>query len=440
MMLNSLNIPSHPNKKQLAFGAIADDLTGAVELASILVRQGVRTELFVGVPTADTEADAAVVALKSRVAAPAAATEAFEQAGSWLEDHDPRQTFFKYCATFDSTPKGNIGCCTDVMLGQRGGGRTLFVPSFPENGRTVYGGHLFVGDQLVSESSKRFDPLTPMDNADLVSVLKAQTAHGVGLLPRRVLVQGSRAALAYLDERAGHGETYFIADAVDDDDLARLAELTLDWPLMTGGSTIVNHYPDLWRRRGWIDGSATSAGLPPVSGPAAVVAGSCSDRTLAQLAFFERAGNPVLWIDLKAGPAEAIMERARAWAAEHIGRTPFAIGTSADVDMVSAAQQAFGRDGAARLAEQILGEVSSMLVEMGVRRLMVAGGETSGAVLEALGVKQLQVGPYVPKGIALATAQTSDGPLGLCLKSGRIGADDVFLERLAAFTAGGVHA
>ncbi len=243
MQMHATDAAPREARTRLAFGAIADDLTGAVELASILVAKGVRTELFVGLPPADaaTAADAAVVAVRSRVAPPDQAVATIREAARWLGRGTPRQVFFKYCATFDSTPQGNIGCCTDALMEATGATRTLFAPSFPENGRTVYAGHLFVWDQLVSASTKRFDPLTPMDDPDLVAVLAAQTSRGVGLLPRRVLVAGAAAVDAHLDACRSNGESYFIADAVDDQDLARLAALTVDWPLMTGGSTVVDH-------------------------------------------------------------------------------------------------------------------------------------------------------------------------------------------------------
>lgn len=423
----------------LVFGAIADDLTGAVELASILVANGVPTELFVGLPRekATTNAEAVVIAVRTRVAAADQAVSTFQAAQKWLAPLKPQQTFFKYCATFDSTPAGNIGCCTDALIDAVGAKRTLFVPSFPENGRTVYGGHLFVGDQLVSASTKRFDPLTPMDDPDLVAVLKAQTDRGVGLLPRRITAAGTETAMAFLDMRAREGIHYFIADALDDDDLDKLATLTVDWPLMTGGSTIVDHFPALWRARRWIGAAAPRAGIPPVKGPGAVISGSCSDRTLAQLAAFENARHPVFRIDLRSGTADAIVKQARSWAEAKMAEGPIAIATSADVEEVASIQSSMGRDASARKAEEVLGRIASMLVEMGVRRLAVAGGETSGAVLSALETERLTVGPYVPRGIALASTNLPAGLIGFCLKSGRIGSDDVFMERLAAMETGG---
>ena len=427
-------------ERRLSFAAIADDLTGGVELASILVANGVRTEMAVGAPPAnagiDEDIDALVVAVRSRVADAAWATATFRSVGHWLERFRPRQTFFKYCGTFDSTPAGNIGCCAEVLADLTGAGRTLFCPTFPENGRTVYCGHLFVWDQLVSQSSKRFDPLTPMTDPDLVSVLRAQTARGVGLLPRRMLSQGREACEAYLSMRARHGETFFIADATDDDDLRRLAALTVEWPLMTGGSTIVDHYPPLWRKLKFIDEKRASPGIPAIDGAAAVISGSCSDRTLAQLDAFERSGHPVLRIDLRGRHDEKAFADIKDWVAPRIGKTAFAVATSADVETVASVQSALGQASAARLAEQVLARTSAMLVEMGARRLVVAGGETSGAVVDALQIRRLKVGPYVPKGIALASAELGAGAIGLCLKSGRIGADDVFSERLTALAKG----
>jgi 3-dehydrotetronate 4-kinase len=426
--------------RRLSFCAIADDLTGGVELASILVANGVRTETFVGDPTGETapdpHADAIVVAARTRVAEASWATETFRSIALWLEAFRPRQMFFKYCGTFDSTPAGNIGCCAEVLSDIRHADKTLFCPTFPENGRTVYCGHLFVGDRLVSESSKRFDPLTPMNDPNLVSVLRSQSTRGVGLLPRNILWSGSESCMRHLEARSRKGETFFIADAIEDNDLRLLAELTVDWPLMTGGSTVVNHYPPLWRKSKLIPEDRVDSGLQLVDGPAAVISGSCSDRTLAQLRSFEQAGLPVLTIDLRAGDEEAVFAEIRDWIALRIGKMPFAIATSADVETVAAIQSAIGQKRAAHLAERMLARTARMLVEMGIRRLAVAGGETSGAVVDALGIRRLNVGPYVPKGIALASAESDLGIIGLCLKSGRIGADDVFLERLAALAGG----
>jgi uncharacterized protein YgbK (DUF1537 family) len=441
-MRDSAGVSSKLDKRP-AFCAIADDLTGGVELASILVANGVRTQTFVGDPTSqaaiDPDVDAVVVAVRTRVADALWAAETFRSIGLWLEQFQPRQTFFKYCGTFDSTPAGNIGCCAEVLADIRHADMTLFCPTFPENSRTVYCGHLFVGEQLLSQSSKRFDPLTPMTDPDLVSVLRSQSTRGVGLLPRRILTRGREACIGHLSARLQEGEAFFVADAIEDNDLRRLAELTVDWPLMTGGSTIVDHYPPLWRKLELIPREHVPSSIPPIDGPAAVLAGSCSDRTLTQLTSFEEADFPVLRVDLRAGHIDAILADIQAWAAPRIGDVPLAIATSADVETVATIQSDIGREGAARLAEQILARSARMLVEMGVRRLAVAGGETAGAAMNALGVRQLRVGPYVPKGIALAYTELTTGPLGLCLKSGRIGADDVFAERLHALSIGDRH-
>jgi 3-dehydrotetronate 4-kinase len=429
---------------QLVFAAIADDLTGGVELASILVAGGVRTQTFVGEPlpgsSIDADAEAVVVAVRSRVADAEWAAATFRSIGQWIKLCRPRQVFFKYCGTFDSTPAGNIGCCAEALMDVCGATRTLFCPTFPENGRTVYAGHLFVWDQLVSESSKRFDPLTPMTDPTLVSVLRSQAGRrGVGLLPRRVLLRGAGNCERHLSERREAGESFFIADAVDDNDLRRVAELTVDWPLMTGGSTIAEHYPALWRDKGYLPKERPQTALPPIDGPGAVLAGSCSDRTLAQLSSFEDAGFPLLFIDLRRGSIDAILEDVRLWARSCVGDRYCGITVSADVETVSSVQAIFGRHEAARLGEEIMARSARLLVDMGVRRLAVAGGETSGAVMDGLDIGELKVGPYVPKGIALAHASLPAGKVGLCLKSGRIGADDVLQERLDALAAGTSH-
>jgi uncharacterized protein YgbK (DUF1537 family) len=416
----------------LAFAAIADDLTGGLELASLIRRGGVRCPLLLhpGPRTDLAGLEAVVFGLKTRVIPARRAVAAFARAMDAIGRRGARQVFYKYCATFDSTPRGNIGPCADLLMERREAGFTLFCPAFPEVGRTVYQGHLFAGEVLISDSPKRFDPLTPMREPSLVKVLQAQTRRRVGLLPHAVLAEGVAAAAARAARLQADGIPYAIADTLDEADLAVTAEASVDWPLMTGGSSVAVYYPALWRARGWMAGTDAPALPPPPPGPAVVVAGSCADRTFDQLAHFgER--RPVLFLD----PARALdgadlVAEALAWAGRGLPDGAVAVATSARPDAVAALQRRLGRRRAARLAEDILARIAAGLHASGIRRFVISGGETSGAVLEALKVTALEVDSYVTAGQSHSMT-TGPDPISFYLKSGKLGPVDM-LARVAA--------
>jgi uncharacterized protein YgbK (DUF1537 family) len=414
----------------LAFAALADDLTGGLELASLIRRAGVRCPMLLepgllGPGRQAERADfsgleAVVLGLKTRVIPARRAVDAFAGALDAIERRGARQVFFKYCATFDSTPRGNIGPCADLLMDRRGAGFTLFCPAFPEVGRTVYQGHLFAGELLVSDSPKRFDPLTPMREPNLVKVLQAQTPRRVGLLPHAVLGEGAAAAAARAARLQADGVPYAICDALDEADLRVAAEASVGWPVMTGGSSVAVYYPDLWRRRGWVGGAAAPAASPRLPGPAVVLAGSCADRTFDQLAHFG-ARRPVLFLDpTRALDGADLVAEGLAWAERGLGDGPVAIATSARPDAVALLQRRLGRRRAARLAEDILARLAAGLHERGIRRFVISGGETSGAVLGALGVEALEVEPYVTAGQSHALSAGPD-PVSFYLKSGKLG-------------------
>ncbi len=418
----------------MLLGAIADDFTGGLELASILVRDGLRVRLLTRfAKPADLEGlDAAVVCLKSRVAPRARAVAWTGAAFDLLATARPRQVFLKYCATFDSTPAGNIGPAADLLMQRTGAGFTAFCPAFPAVKRTVFQGHLFALDQLISRSPKRLDPLTPMREPDLVAVLRRQTRRGVGLIRHEDLIAGAPAIEARIAELRAAGITYAISDGTDDADLAALAGVCVDWPLMTGGSTVCESYAALWRARGLLSPAAPPTPLPRVAGHGAVLAGSCAERTFEQLEHFARR-RPVLMLDpaaCRGREAEAAAE-AVAWAAGRIGSGPLAIAVSSRPDAVAALQRRLGRRAAARLAERVIGRVAQGLAGLGVRRFVVAGGETSGAVLEALGATAFAAGPYEGPGTARAVTLGPD-LMSFYLKPGKLGAVDMLQTALAA--------
>ncbi len=412
----------------LVFGAIADDLTGALELASLIRRGGVRCPVLLrpGRKAALDGLEAVVFGLKTRVIPAKRAVAAFARAADALEQRGVRQIFYKYCATFNSTPRGNIGPCADLLAQRRAAGFTLFSPAFPEVNRTVYQGHLFAGDILISNSPKRFDPLTPMREPNLVKVLQQQTAIRVGLLPHSILAQGAAATARHAAKLEAEGIGYAIADALDEADLQVTAEASVDWPLMTGGSSVAVYYPELWRRRGWLRAgdieTAAEARLP--GGPAVVLAGSCAERTFDQLAHFGRQ-RPVLFLDparaLDGGAGvEGLVAEALAFAERELAQGPAAIATSARPEEVAKLQRRLGRRRAAHLAEEILARIATGLYARGIRRFVVSGGETSGAVLGALEVEALEVNSYVTAGQSHSMTP-GDDPVSFYLKSGKLG-------------------
>lgn len=415
----------------LALGVVADDITGGLETAAMLVAAGVDCAFLTDpaeIPRLG-DAQAAVVAQKTRVIDARKAAETMRAAAALLLEAHARQIFFKYCATFDSTDKGNIGPVSDALMDLTGAPYTAFCPSSPELRRTVYNGHLFVGRDLVSNSPKRFDPLTPMTDPDLVAVLQRQTKRKVGSIGRHDLAAGREHSEHVIREMNGQGVQYFIADSVENADLQAIAELTADWKLMTGNATIVQFYPSVWRARGYISQAMARRELPAIQGAGVVLAGSCAERTIEQLDHFERSF-PVLRLDLaNADSAEQLVEQAFSWAAPLLDHGPVAISSSARPEAVQAAQARHGREGAAAMAEAVMGTLAVRLLGCGVRRFVVAGGETSGSVVERTGIKRLTVGAYGGPGIGNATA---DHPMavGFCLKSGKLGPVDLFLTAL----------
>lgn len=421
----------------LLFGGLADDLTGGMELAAMLTAAGVRCAFATNaerVAQLDDGFDAIVIAQKTRVIPAASAVAAFRAGAHALQARGARQLFFKYCATFDSTDAGNIGPCADLLRELTGAALTAFCPSFPEAGRRVFQGHLFYDDMLISESPKRLDPLTPMLDPSLVRTLQRQTPAKVGLIPHQAVRGGADALHARADALRAAGIAYAIADATEPEDLRALAGLTWNWPLMTGNSSIAAYYPAAWREHGWIEGASAPAALPAVRGGAAVLAGSCAERSIEQLRFFERE-RPVLWIDLeRAIDGVDVASEAVAWSRDHLAGGPVAIATSADAGTVARVHARLGKHEAATLAEDILGQIAVRLHAAGVHRFVVCGGETSGSVLKHLGLEQLRVGPYVSPGVARAVS-TGETPVALCLKSGKLGPVDMLLPMLASMEA-----
>jgi uncharacterized protein YgbK (DUF1537 family) len=415
----------------MLLGCIADDFTGATDLASMLVKGGMRTVQLLGVPDpADPvpDADAVVVALKSRTAPARQAVEESLAALDWLRAAGCRQFFFKYCSTFDSTEAGNIGPVADALLNRLDGGFALACPAFPANARSVYQGHLFVGSVLLNESGMENHPLTPMKDANLVRVLSHQTDGTVGLVPFAIVEQGAAAIRRAMTQLKEQGRRYAIVDAVSDQHLVAIGEAAAGHPLITGGSGVAMGLPANFRRAGLLAEHGDPAALPTVAGHAAVLAGSCSRATLFQLGT-ARAHVPTLELDPLATPdADTLASQALAWAEGKLGATPIVIAASAPPEKVAALQQRLGREAAGALIEHALATIAEGLVARGVRRLVVAGGETSGAVASRLGVRSLRIGGEIDPGVPWTFAEGGKAPLLLALKSGNFGAPDFFLK------------
>lgn len=416
---------------QLLLGCIADDFTGGTDLASMLVRGGMRTLQVIGVPEGPIppDIDAVVVALKSRTQPKDQAVQESLAALEWLRAAGCRQFFFKYCSTFDSTPEGNIGPVADALMDALGIDFALACPAFPENKRTLYQGHLFVGDMLLSDSGMRHHPLTPMTDANLVRVLGQQSKREVGLVPYSVVAQGAAAIREAFDAARRAGKGYVIVDAIDNANLNVIGETAADHKLITGGSGVAIGLPENFARAGLLQSSHNAAELPPVCGYSAVLSGSCSVATNDQIEHWQRS-RPSFQLDplLLAEGRDQVGE-ALAWARERIAGGPVLIYGSARPDQVKAAQERLGVEAAGRLVEDALSRIAVGLDELGVRQFVVAGGETSGAVVKALGVEALRIGASIDPGVPW-TLGVRQVPVALALKSGNFGSLDFFEKAL----------
>jgi uncharacterized protein YgbK (DUF1537 family) len=423
----------------MLLGCIADDFTGATDLANMLVRGGMRTVQTIGVPAdgssnAAAEADAVVVALKSRAIAPEEAVAQSLAALKWLQARGCRQFYFKYCSTFDSTPRGNIGPVTDALMDALGTNFTIACPAFPENGRTIFRGYLFVGDVPLNESGMKDHPLTPMTDANLVRVLQAQTKRRVGLVRFDTVSDGADAIGQRIAALRRDGVAMAVVDAVSDADLHAIGEACADLPLITAGSGVALGLPANFRRAGLLKHESHAAQLPRVSGAAAVVSGSCSTATNAQVAEWQK-GRPAFHLDaLELAANPGLVEDALRWARERIEKEPVLIYAPSTPEQVKQVQAKLGVEHAGALVENALADIALGLVQAGVRKLVVAGGETSGAVVGRLGVTSLRIGPQIDPGVPWTVSEGATQmkePVALALKSGNFGTVDFFAKALA---------
>jgi uncharacterized protein YgbK (DUF1537 family) len=412
-------------------GCIADDFTGATDLANILVRGGMRTVQTIGVPSAalaaSLDADAIVVALKSRTAPVAQAVAQSLEALRWLQAQGCTQFFFKYCSTFDSTAIGNIGPVAEALQQALATDFAIACPAFPGAGRTVYLGHLFVNQRLLNESGMENHPLTPMRDPDLVRVLQSQSRAKVGLIAQPVVAQGAASVRERVAALRAQGVQLAIADAISDADLVTLGEACADAPLVTGGSGMAQGLPANFRRIGKLRDS-DAAQLPRIDGPAVVLSGSASTATNGQVAAWLRSGRPAYRMDpLALARGEDVVAAALAVVSSD---QPALIYATSGAEEVRRVQSELGAARAGALIEEALGQVASRLRARGTRRFVVAGGETSGAVIQALGLKALRIGRQIDPGVPETQSLGDDHPLAVVLKSGNFGGEDFFDKAL----------
>ena len=414
-------------------GCIADDFTGATDLAGMLVKYGMRTVQLIGVPEGPppSDVDAIVVALKSRSCPAAEAVAESLAALAWLRAAGCRQFYFKYCSTFDSTPAGNIGPVAEALMDALGTDFSIACPAFPANKRTIYQGYLFVGSVLLNESGMQNHPLNPMTDANLQRVLQAQVKRKVGVVDYGVVWQGAAAIREGFSRLRRDGCGFAIVDILSNRDLENLGAACADLPLVTAGSGLAVGLPENFRRQGLLAKDAVADALPATGGARAVLAGSCSVATQSQVELM-RQRHPAFRVDpLELASGANVVCNALTWAREHLPKGPVLIYSTDAPTSVKAVQQKLGAARAGELLEAALAAIADGLVRLGVGQLIVAGGETAGAVVKALGVTGLRIGPEIDPGVtwtAVLNSRSEERPLALALKSGNFGSTDFFLK------------
>jgi uncharacterized protein YgbK (DUF1537 family) len=419
------------------FGAIADDFTGATDLAGLLARSGVEVSLRIGVPDSpptDT-APLEIIALKCRTSPVDEAIKETQAALDWLREAGAKRFFWKYCSTFDSTPRGNIGPVAEALMHALGADQTIYCPAFPENGRSIFMGNLFVGEQPLAESPMKDHPLTPMRDSNLMRLLEPQVTLPVGLADRHTVARGPKALLDRLAWLKADGVVHVVVDAVANDDLSIIADACQDLPFLTGGSAVAMPLPTIWLSQGLVKRRDVKGEHRLEDGPAIVLSGSCSAMTNRQVAAFLGQGNrPRLKLD-PLELAENGVGSALEWLSQQdFSKTPILYATAAP-DAVREAQARLGTDRAGALVEAALASCAVLARDLGIRRFVVAGGETSGAVTKSLAVTRLDIGAEIAPGVPWCFARSAQHNIAITLKSGNFGSEDFFAQALEALDA-----
>jgi 3-dehydrotetronate 4-kinase len=410
----------------IKLGCIADDFTGATDLANNLVRSGMKTVQIIDTPKTDQpiEADAVVIALKSRTNPVNEAISESLKALAWLQRQGATQIYFKYCSTFDSTPEGNIGPVTEALMRALKTDFTIATPAFPDNNRTVFKGYLFAGDVLLNESGMQNHPLTPMTDANLVRVMQAQCQLKVGLIDHTVIGRGTEAIINRMAALKADGIQIAIVDATSNQDLMAMGAAFKSLPLLTAGSGVAIGLANNFG----LSANATASALPEPKGFQAVVSGSCSIATNAQVKnFIDRGGAAFAINPLKLSSPDQVVNDALDWAKKQFSQStnPVLIYSTGEPDAVKAVQSQLGAANAGALVESTLAAICRGLMPLGVRQLIIAGGETSGACVKALGIQVLRIGTQIDPGVPWCYA---DKDIHLALKSGNFGTQDFFTK------------
>lgn len=410
----------------MLLGVIADDFTGASDIANTLAKGGMSTVQFSGIGETAPNCEAGVVALKTRSVAARDAVAQSIAAARWLLDQGCEQIVFKYCSTFDSTPQGNIGPVAEALLDLLGAEVAIVCPAFPGAGRRIFMGHLFVGDQLLSETGMRYHPLTPMTDPDIRRWLSHQTSGGVGAIALDTVRAGTDSLRRVLEAEREAGRRLVVTDAIADEDLLTIGAAVADHKLVTGGSGIAQGLPQNFRAKGRL--GANPDNVPTVEGPGIVLCGSCSATSQQQVATYA-ANHPSYALDTGAlMRGDLPVHDVAAWISAQGQQTPIVYST-APPQTVADVQTQFGRDAVAVGIERFFADLARHLADTGTRRIVVGGGETSGAVVEALDLSSMRVGREIDPGVPVLIGDRN-GPLGLALKSGNFGAPDFFEKAL----------
>jgi len=410
-------------------GCIADDFTGATDIAGLLARSGVRVSLRIGVPDTPPKTTSAfeVIALKSRTAPVQEAIDETRSALAWLRDAGARRFYWKYCSTFDSTADGNIGPVAEALMGDLGTDQTIYCPAFPENGRSIFMGNLFVGQQPLAESPMRDHPLTPMRDSNLMRLLAPQVRGRVGLIDRLTVAQGAQSLQDALAQHRAEGIAHVVVDAVASSDLVIIATACRDMPLMTGGSAVAMPLPALYLANGLLSDDAPKRPHHTLPDATIILSGSCSAMTNAQASAYIATGAPSYQLDPLTLAERGTQEVIDWLAAQDLAQAPLVYAT-ADPASVNAAQAKVGAVELGALIENTLAHCATAARDAGARRIIVAGGETSGAVTRALGVAQLDIGTEIAPGVPWTFCISDGVQIALALKSGNFGGEDFFTD------------
>ncbi|EGR0263347.1 four-carbon acid sugar kinase family protein [Vibrio cholerae] len=416
----------------MLLGVIADDFTGATDIAGFLVENGMRTVQLNGVPAGDTQvdADAVVISLKSRSCPANQAVSQSLAALRWLQAQGCQQFYFKYCSTFDSTEQGNIGPVADALLAELNETFTIVCPALPVNGRTVFNGHLFVLGEPLNESGMRHHPVTPMTDSSVVRLMNRQSQGECGLVNYQVIEQGADAVVARFAELQNEGKRYAVVDAINSAHLLTLGQAAKSLKLITGGSGLAAGIAQNWADTLADQSEAKSAGLPQRA-RSVVLSGSCSLMTNQQVARYQTLA-PHFAVDVEACLRdEQYVQHVFDWVTKQLdGDYAPMVYATAEAEQLKAIQAQYGAAASSEAVEQFFSQLAHQLQEFGVQNFIVAGGETSGTVTQSLGVTGFHIGPQIAPGVPWV--KSIDGSLSLALKSGNFG-DERFFEKAQDF-------